>query len=249
MEQILGNNLGRGRAGGAAPLARAPRRAFTLIELLVVIGIIAILSAVLVPVVLSAQRRSRDAACVSNLRQLGVAMLTYADDNDDHLPLGLDTYWKEVERVPLTGVPWVYQTLADRTAHEQWHCPDDQGFMWWSSDFSRVLVDLTPSCYQTIGQSYDYNLLFTWDYAWRRISPIPITRVRRPAGIAVLKDSHFSWHNNNHPRNPVNRDMRNLPSWNALYLDGHVERKTLPWYREYMVDTRSWWIKDNNPRL
>jgi prepilin-type N-terminal cleavage/methylation domain-containing protein len=249
MEGELGNQRGDRPAGVAPPRACTRPRAFTLQELLIVVVIVAVLSGVLVPVVLRAQQRSRSTACASNLRQLGVAMLTYADDNDGRLPLGLDSYWKEVERVPLYGAPWIYQTLEDRTSHAQWHCPADQGFMWWNSDFDRILVNLTPSCFETTGQSYDYNLLFVWDYAYRRISPIPIWSVRQPASIALLKDAHFSWHNNNHPRDPKERDLSNPPSWNALYLDGHVTRKVLPWYRDYMVDTRTWWFRDNNPRL
>jgi len=60
--------------------------AFTLIELLVVISIIAILMALLVPIVSSATNRAREAACVSNLRQLGIATFNFAGDHDGRLP-------------------------------------------------------------------------------------------------------------------------------------------------------------------
>ena len=62
---------------------RRPSRGFTLIELLVVIAIIAILAAVLFPVFASAREKARQASCMSNLRQMGLASRSYASDYDD----------------------------------------------------------------------------------------------------------------------------------------------------------------------
>jgi prepilin-type N-terminal cleavage/methylation domain-containing protein/prepilin-type processing-associated H-X9-DG protein len=68
-----------------APGPRAAREtAFTLTELLVVIGVIAILAALLLPVLSSARLRARQAQCVSNVRQLGVIGLMYSGDNGKH---------------------------------------------------------------------------------------------------------------------------------------------------------------------
>ncbi|MCS7033118.1 MAG: prepilin-type N-terminal cleavage/methylation domain-containing protein [Phycisphaerae bacterium] len=64
------------------------RTAFTLVELLVVIGIIAILISILLPVVSRAQDQARSAACKSNLRQIFVAVQTYAQNNRGLLPIG-----------------------------------------------------------------------------------------------------------------------------------------------------------------
>ncbi|MCS6861265.1 MAG: prepilin-type N-terminal cleavage/methylation domain-containing protein [Abditibacteriales bacterium] len=63
---------------------RAARQGFTLIELLVVIAIIAILVAILMPVFAQARERARAASCFSNMRQLGMAAVMYAQDYDDH---------------------------------------------------------------------------------------------------------------------------------------------------------------------
>jgi prepilin-type N-terminal cleavage/methylation domain-containing protein len=61
-------------------------RAFTLIELLVVIAIIAILASFATPTIGSAIERGRSAKCVSNLRQIGVAVQQYIADNDYRFP-------------------------------------------------------------------------------------------------------------------------------------------------------------------
>src|SRR5437016_4167237 len=62
------------------------RRGFTLIELLVVIAIIAILAAILFPVFAQAREKARAATCVSNLKQVGNAMMMYVQDYDEHFP-------------------------------------------------------------------------------------------------------------------------------------------------------------------
>jgi prepilin-type N-terminal cleavage/methylation domain-containing protein/prepilin-type processing-associated H-X9-DG protein len=69
-------------------MAHRQRRAFTLIELLVVIAIIAILAAILFPVFAQAREKARQSACLSNMKQVGLALTMYAEDHDDTLPHG-----------------------------------------------------------------------------------------------------------------------------------------------------------------
>jgi prepilin-type N-terminal cleavage/methylation domain-containing protein/prepilin-type processing-associated H-X9-DG protein len=68
-------------------MTRPRSRGFTLIELLVVIAIIAILAAILFPVFARARAKARQAACSSNLKQLGLAFTMYAQDYDNFLPI------------------------------------------------------------------------------------------------------------------------------------------------------------------
>ena len=71
-------------------------RFFTLVELLVVIAIISILAALLLPALQRARESARQANCMSNMKQMGLGIFMYADDNDQILPYG----WRDVATEP-----------------------------------------------------------------------------------------------------------------------------------------------------
>ncbi len=82
-------------------------RAFTLVELLVVIAIIALLASLLLPALTRAKDNGRRAACLSNLRQLGIAIHTYAGEQDGRIPYGpvAPPFTSPADLYPSTGAP------------------------------------------------------------------------------------------------------------------------------------------------
>src|SRR5215831_4485775 len=123
--------------------------AFTLIELLVVIAVIAILAALLLPALGRAKEQGKAAACISNLRQIGVAIQLYVSENNNRLPFMNDQF---------PGVTNQYAgpeiVLSNHLGNVNvLRCPSDK----WKSDTPPPLPARAATYFDQTGSSYSWT--------------------------------------------------------------------------------------------
>jgi prepilin-type N-terminal cleavage/methylation domain-containing protein/prepilin-type processing-associated H-X9-DG protein len=179
--------------------------AFTLTELLVVIGIIAILISILLPTISAARGRAMRLACMSNLRQLGICMYTYANTFHDRLPNG---------NSPEVGIDYdgANRVMTDFNLEfvkdpAIFHCPAQSD----SSPTNIVTAD--PMLPNSARQSYDFFFLY-WP---PEFGPI-ITRLKGQAPLAWDRDAADP---SPDPTAAVNHGK--MVGGNVLFADGHVD--------------------------
>ncbi len=222
------------------------KRAFTVIELLVVIAVISLLAGLLFPVFARAREKARQITCASNLRQIGMAVIMYAQDNDDLFPLGgdpADIYGGDFGGTPYAAeaasLPMVTMPLAPYIKEASaWDCPDDTGYTEASAFEDLPLSsDPAPSAFVKFGMSYGYDTylpLFPETVsgvtAW---GPYPPHTQYGPDHIILMQDMDGSWHGGR-----AWLDKR----YDVLFCDGHVHYTTRAedsdlWYQTFTPPT------------
>ncbi len=195
-------------------------KAFTLIELLVVVAIIAVLIAVLLPSLARARANATRVRCLSNLRQIGIGVRTYAAANDDFVPemVGQATAaysysnlsWNIVGSPGANATFWglgrLYSTGITTDARV-FLCPtqksDDFSGAEWQYPFGRIsLVTYRPS-YNFQPNHSGNSVLYP------KISQFPLQTLL--AFDLIQNDTELA-----------HVDARNTPMWNSVQSDGHA---------------------------
>jgi prepilin-type N-terminal cleavage/methylation domain-containing protein/prepilin-type processing-associated H-X9-DG protein len=189
------------------------RRGFTLIELLVVIAIIAILAAMLFPVFARARENARRASCVSNLRQLGMALDMYAQDFDDFFPIGGDPVQWTNGNPKLAFVEAIWPYVRNRGV---FYCPSAAGF----SQYDPT-VENTDANWQQGNIGYYY-----WSFiAAHANTPLFASKVRVLSAICNENPCErwlmSDWFKQGCPVFP--HQNPHALGLHVLFLDGHVK--------------------------
>lgn len=190
-------------------------RAFTLIELLVVIAIIAVLAAMLLPTLSRGKESARAIQCLSQMRQLGLAVRLYTDDNADEFPRSQHSAFANGQ------IPWersVAPQLGATTTtwtnlfNGVYHCPSDRRTTPWSYGLS---------VYYELGPDDDYT---GKPQTWRRVTQVP-----RPAATILFAENtssadhimpHF-WQSAVDASDVAQR--RHGQRANYIFADGHAQ--------------------------
>lgn len=184
-------------------LAAPGSRAFTLLELLVVMAIIAVLAGLLLPVLGRSKRSAQSIACVSNLRQIGIALTAYVQDNNDRLPVCAGYLPSHLPDLP----PITTTLFSEPKTNALFKCPSD--------------LKIFPA-EQT---SYEWNFWLNGaPYSAPQWAAIYTNEAR------VIVETLFGGRDQTPilgDADPFHEATGNRMGKNALYFDGRVQKKRL----------------------
>lgn len=205
---------------------------FTLIELLVVIAIIAILSSILLPAVGSVRSKAKEISCMSNLKQVGSAAISYAMDNDGYMPMNLATQYNFLYNYSLEksgtsfpsymNVPAIYDLWGarEKEAPPIVRCPEGG---------RSGTTDSTTNPENMAASNPNFSYAFRAYSSGPYFPPIEkLERIPNPSGRLLLADLGNSWTTGSWA---IERylcfSFRHLGKTNVSFFDGHVESRSL----------------------
>ncbi len=216
-------------------IEKAVRKAmgFTLIELLVVIAIIAILAAMLLPALSQAREKARQANCINNLKQLGLAVIMYASDYEDWLPRNRGSNdWAAALYEGKYVTSYIDYGTYSTIPSGVWRCPSETmkgyqapagtGFYWygtnygWNGYLSRATNSWTGS--------WDASILGGY-CIWRKLSRCPTPSSTYMIGDGKGYDCELRPSTAN---GQLYKRHANNAYTNVVFLDGHVESLNNP---------------------
>ena len=206
------------------PSSAHTRSAFTLIELLVVIAIIAILAAILFPVFARARENARRSSCQSNLKQIGLGILQYAQDYDERFPgrnTGVGAFgdaqsWRRVI------YPYVKSTQI-------FACPSNTGNSSLENDSSAASLAALPAGAPTFPRSYACNGGDTSGYGGGTApmlinGGVNLSQLDDSARTVLVTESGSGWIYSEMNLSDNNTFFTgHLGQVNFLFADGHVK--------------------------
>jgi len=200
---------------------RRRRSAFTLIELLVVIAIIAILAAMLLPALARAKEKAKRTSCVSNVKQISIAMIMYVGDNDSRYPprmpnpaAGAAYPCKPCRTIDWRpyALPYLSGSTNVTTSSSVFVCPSDNGIP------EAIVADpFNAASQRPVRFAYFYGSSFCLNTV--------LTRLTREAAIPQPSDTFmgaeiWSWHQPMAIQDFQGKTTR--PIRVAYFCDGHA---------------------------
>ncbi|MCK4659332.1 MAG: prepilin-type N-terminal cleavage/methylation domain-containing protein [Phycisphaerae bacterium] len=225
-------------------------KSFTLVELLVVVSIIALLLAILMPSLKGAREQARQAVCLNNCHQIGLAMQEYCAEHQDRLPSSGGHGGDPDPR------NWWLNVLADYVDTSLlYRCPKDQGekFVAWNSlDWDRLSDEQKADLDERRWSSYGLNYLIVKQ-------PTPycdnMTRIRSPCYTIVVAESASSLMGVDHihpekfqmipPKRQVAINRHQGSRANYLFADGHAAGLGIE--ETWVSGKRNWWAPATAP--
>ncbi len=245
------------------------RNGFTLIELLVVIAIIAILAAILFPVFAQAREKAKATSCLSNMKQIGLAMTMYADDYDGGYP----SVYDDTRGYPQGRIIWADKILPYVKSRTMFACTGGPNRV-------DVTTPLDPATYwpgSLQGTRYAMNMCHGWHWPegtlqtagvagweWAKTSyPVTESIMQYPTQSSMIIENSNCWWNHWFPDpgwNNIDRTggktvligvlgeaayPRHGDGMNVAYCDGHAKFRTT---ESMVTDYRFWSLADCDGR-